>query len=232
MKKYGMKITIYALLIALYAVLAFGFDIVASKAQLWGALFFVIADVVCCVLMIYLSGDNRATTISARIIANINIIAVFLVDVFAGSSDKFVFMQLIILIFYVLIITLILSVSKAEEKFKNEEDGSVIENEEVIFHLENALNSAKMLKGNARKTAQRLINRMIEDIKYSDYKGKIDTSYHDEKICDMAKMLDAEIKNMINIESENTNALESIANDINSIIDERKRQIRLLKKTE
>lgn len=112
-------------------------------------------------------------------------------------------------------------------------EGAVIdrvrEEKALRFEYERVKLNTSKLNSTVRKAAYDIIDKVIEEIRFSDFDSKTDLTDADDKLHKIAQMMSAEIDNMADIDSVDLSGLKSMADDAVMTIKNRNMQIGIVR---
>lgn len=112
-------------------------------------------------------------------------------------------------------------------------EGAVIdrvhEEKALRFEYEKVKLDTSKLNSSVRKAAYDIIDKVIEEIRFSDFDSKTDLTDADDRLHKIAQMMSAEIDNMSDIDSVDLSGLKSLADDAITTIQNRNMQISIVR---
>ena len=112
-------------------------------------------------------------------------------------------------------------------------EGAVIdrvrEEKALRFEYERVKLNTSKLNSTVRKAAYDIIDKVIEEIRFSDFDSKTDLTDADDELHKIAQMMSAEIDNMADIDSVDLSGLKSMADDAVMTIKNRNMQIGIVR---
>lgn len=128
------------------------------------------------------------------------------------------------------VVALILAAARAREvRHSRRIDDAAWERDALCAELERAKSKLRGAHGEARQRALALLDGLIEEARLAELAVGVDVSDLDERIRVRASELAREIANLIEIGADDWSGVESGANAIRELLDERSRQVKLIR---
>lgn len=236
MKKHGMVLLVYSIVTALYISLTFILS-PDKTAVFWIGFAMALFSIALSTAVTMLSAQKRSSAfpveIAIVVFSIIYMAVVFVLNILLGQLFKvtvksFINVHVICLAIYA-IITLLLFIAKTSIAKQNTQvNDKIFEMQVLIYEFEKIKNKLIDMQAESKKKALPLIDSLLDELKFSDVGLTVDVSDIDAKLRSMAKMLSAEVDNLIAINSEDLTSMEAIVNDIKKVVKDRNMQIKLM----
>lgn len=222
--------------IAVYVSLSLVFTTRKSAVFWIGFSFFIFSmlafDIITALLM---KRRTAAFPVEASIIAfaAIYVVTVLAINILFGSVFQtgvsvFVSMHIIFLTVFAIVTLFMLLARTGIAKQNRQAGGQLFELQIVMYDFEKIKTKLSFLPQNPRGRAEKLIDSLLDELKYSDFSAAADMDDWNHKIQEKAFLLLAETENLMNIQTEDLSAFESFVSEIRQLIQDRNMQIRLL----
>lgn len=235
MKKTSLILSLYCIIAAAY--ISVSLLVTENKNSIFwfgfGAMLFSLSLFFAVTLIATKKNFAFPTEISITGFSSLYTIATFGVNIIFGyvfniGLNLFISLHIVILAIYLVILILLIRSSSYIRHQNRVANRKVFEFQAVISEFEKARNKAANLPEGISKQALRLIDNLIEDLKYSNFSSEVDLDDLHFKLKQIAGVLSDEIGNILSSKSEDLTGLETILKDARSIINERNIQIRLM----
>lgn len=235
MKKHGVYISVIITII--YSALSI---LLTSDRNtvFWIGFGFIIFSLIILGLIISLSTRRRSVAfpieISAIAFSSIYVLCVFAINLIFGyifhiEPRVFISIQIILLGVFALL-TLLMQLTKARIiKNNNDTNGKIYELQILMQDFEKIKSKLSDMPEYTRKKSIQLIDSLLDELRFSDFPSGIDVSDLDNIVHFKATLLSSEADNLIEIQVDDLSAFEVSVNEIKQLIQDRNRQIKLLK---
>ncbi|HHV50323.1 MAG TPA: hypothetical protein PLG48_03285 [Candidatus Avimonas sp.] len=235
MKKTSLILSLYCIITAAY--ISVSLLVTDNKSSVFWFGFAAMLFSLSLFLVVTLISTNKSlafpTELSIIVFSSLYTIATFGINIIFGyvlniGLNLFISLHIVVLAIYLVILILLFKSKNYIAHQNSAANKKVYEFQAVISEFEKARNIAANLPEGLNKQALRLIDNLIEVLKFSNFSSAADLGDFHYKLTQMAGALSYEIENILSSKSEDLSRLETILKDTKNIINERNIQIRLM----
>jgi len=235
MKKTSLILSLYCIITAAY--ISVSLLVTDNKSSVFWFGFAAMLFSLSLFLVVTLISTNKSlafpTELSIIVFSSLYTIATFGINIIFGyvlniGLNLFISLHIVVLAIYLVILILLFKSKNYIAHQNSAANKKVYEFQAVISEFEKARNIAANLPEGLNKQALRLIDNLIEVLKFSIFSSAADLGDFHYKLTQMAGALSYEIENILSSKSEDLSRLETILKDTKNIINERNIQIRLM----
>lgn len=235
MKKTSLILSLYCIITAAY--ISVSLLVTDNKSSVFWFGFAAMLFSLSLFLVVTLISTNKSlafpTELSIIVFSSLYTIATFGINIIFGyvlniGLNLFISLHIVVLAIYLVILILLFKSKNYIAHQNSAANKKVYEFQAVISEFEKARNIAANLPEGLNKQALRLIDNLIEVLKFSYFSSAADLGDFHYKLTQMAGALSYEIENILSSKSEDLSRLETILKDTKNIINERNIQIRLM----